>query len=111
MQAFAARTQVARAQCSDATLTTQAPITNEEAASSTTDLSVNADGVKISATGAAESGINQVHRGAGDITVNVSNSCVETTGASNRVHDAASGILASSNSDTDPKTNEGNSDD
>ena len=106
MQAFAARTQVARAQCSDATLTTQAPITNEEAASSTTDLSVNADGVKISATGAAESGINQVHRGAGDITVNVSNSCVETTGASNR-GDAASGILASSNSDTDPKTNEG----
>ena len=89
-----------------AALTTQAPITNEEAASSTTDLSVNADGVKISATGAAESGINQLHRGEGDITVNVSNSCVETTGAGGSVHEA-SGILASSKSDTDPKTNVG----
>ena len=39
MQAFAARSQVARAQCSDSTLTTQAPITSEEAADSTTDLS------------------------------------------------------------------------
>ena len=106
MQAIAGRAQVARAQCSDAALTTQAPITNEEAASSTTDLSVNADGVKISATGAAESGINQLHRGEGDITVNVSNSCVETTGAGGSVHEA-SGILASSKSDTDPKTNVG----
>ena len=106
MQAIAGRTQVARTQCSDSTLTPQAPITNEEAASSTTDLSVNADGVKISATGAAESGINQLHRGEGDISVNVSNSCIETTGTGRSVHEA-SGILASSESATDPKTNVG----
>ena len=106
MQAFAARTQVARAQCSDATLTTQAPITNEAAVDSTTDLNVNADGVKISATGATESGINQVHHGEGDITVNVSNSCVETSGTGNS-GDQASGVLAASTSFTDPATNEG----
>ena len=106
MQAFAARAQVARAQCSDSTLTTQAPITNEAAVDSTTDLNVNADGVKISATGATESGINQVHHGEGDITVNVSNSCVETSGTGNS-GDQASGVLAASTSFTDPATNEG----
>ena len=105
MQALASA-QVDRAQCGDSTLTTQAPITNEEAASSTTDLSVNADGVKISATGAIESGIDQVHRGDGDITVNVRRSCVETTGAGGSGHEA-SGILANSDSDTDPLTNVG----
>ena len=106
MQAIAGRTQMARTQCSDATLTTQAPITNEEAADSTTDLSVNADGVKISATGGAESGIHQVHHGEGDINVNVRSSCVETSGTSN-TGDEASGVLASSDSATDPATNEG----
>ena len=106
MQAIAGRTQMARTQCSD-TLDTQTPITNEEEVDSTTDLSVNADGVKISATGALESGIDQVHRGEGDITVNVRSSCIETTGNGSRGGDAASGILASSDSATDPATNVG----
>ena len=98
--------QVDRAQCGDSTLTTQAPITNVEATSSTTDLSVDVDGVKISATGATESGIHQVHRGEGDITVNVRRSCVETSGAGSSGHQA-SGILANSDSGTNPATNDG----
>ena len=110
MQALAARAQVAQAQCSDSTLTTQAPITNEEAGDSTTALSVNVDGVKISATGATESGIHQVHHGMGDITVNVRSSCIETSGISN-TGDEASGVLASSDSSTNPATNEGQGED
>ena len=108
IQAFAARTQVAKAQCSDSTLTPQSPIMSEAAAGSTSDLSVDVDGVKISATGATESGIDQVHHGEGDITVNVRSSCVETTGTSDTGgEDAASGVLASSESFTNPATNEG----
>ena len=107
MQALAARAKVAQAQCSDSTLTTQAPITNEEAANSTTALSVNVDGVKVLATGGAESGINQVHHGEGDITVNVTSSCIETSGTTTDMGDAASGILAGSTSSTNPATNEG----
>ena len=99
MQALAARAQVARAECSDSTLTTQAPIKSEEAADSTTDLSVNVDGVKISAMGA---GIHQVHHGEGDITVNVRSSCIETSESS---------VFASSNSSINPATNEGTSED
>ena len=79
---------------------------NKEDATSTTDRSVDVDGVKISATGATESGINQVHAGEGDITVNVRSSCIETSGI-NDMGDAASGVLASSDSATNPATNEG----
>ena len=106
MQALAARAKVAQAQCSDSTLTTQAPIMSEEAANSTTALSVNVDGVKVLATGGAESGIDQVHHGEGDITVNVTSSCIETSGTTD-TGDAASGILAGSTSSTNPATNEG----
>ena len=98
--------QAEPAECSDSTLTTQSPVANEESTTSTTDISTSVDGVKISTSTDAESGINNVHHGDGDITINVANSCVETTGAG-ASGDAASAILATSNSDTDPKTNEG----
>ena len=94
-------------ECTDTSLTTQASITDEEDAISTSDLDVEVDGVKITATGATESGINQVHHGEGDITVIVSSSCIETSGTSNTPEDAASGIVASSDSATNPATNEG----
>ena len=109
MQAIAGRAQVARAQCSDSTLTTQAPITNEEAADSTTDLSVNADGVKISrfqrrgAQNRASIKYTMVRVTSPSTSGAVA---IETSGTSN-TGDEASGVLASSDSATNPATNEG----
>ena len=79
---------------------------------STTDLSVDVDGVKISATGATESGIHQVHRGEGDITVNVRRSCVETSGAGSIGESCRpAGFSPIATSGTNPATNDGTGED